>query len=247
MARPHRSGEMPERIPKTFVAVVRHIEDQPEPFHLLQKLAPARRQRTCVIRPVPVDARPVMHRSQRDQSIGARFFQMPPAQDGISTFEAEQVSDRQLHRVVVARIHPPREMRLDLRPRAELHHLPAILHRPIVRELPLRMRPRLLRAAPAGEISKRRSVARNLRRHADADAPAPHLGKAHRIPHQPWRCSGAEVARDRFVSADLLERPTLVAVEFERVHRDVEVTVEDQARRNERLVHGRKLASANER
>ena len=73
------------------------------------------------------------------------------------------------------------------------------------------------------------------------------------MPMRPRRSSGKHTAlriqpgvlpawldgvRERLAAADFFERPSLVAVELERVHRDVEMAVEDQIRRSRWDIHG---------
>jgi hypothetical protein len=71
-------------------------------------------------------------------------------------------------------------------------------------------------------------VAPDLRCDDNADAPAAQFWKARGVaramPLRPWEDEWI----GEFAAADLFLRPALVAIEFHRVHRDVEMTVEDQ-------------------
>ena len=96
VARPNRSGVVSQRIPEAFIAKMRGIENDAQPFHLFQQLAAFRRERPLIVSPVPVDSRAVVDRPDRDQSIGARFFEMPPGEDRVAPFEAQQIADGQL-------------------------------------------------------------------------------------------------------------------------------------------------------
>src|SRR5436309_3309259 len=107
-----------------------------------------------------------------------------------------------------------------MRPQAssifDLPHGTRFLHRAIPGELALRLCPRLLRTVPPKERISRFDVAGDLRRHAKPDVAAAHLRK-----------------RDRAITAILLvreaalpftnlsDRPTQIAVPFERVHRQI--------------------------
>src|SRR5436853_1501586 len=134
---------------------------------------------------------------------------MAPAQDRVRAFEAKQVADWQCERFFMGRVLPARGVRFDLRPVAELRHLAALLHRAVIRELPLGVRPRLLRAAPAGEIVKTRRIAGDLRRDDDSEPTAPQLGKTDRIARAVTLSIRRDELRGQFAAADIFLRPTL--------------------------------------
>src|SRR5437868_10719787 len=93
MARPNRSLKQIERLAKTRVAKMRCVEDQTQPVHLDQKFAPALADAPVGISPERVGARPVMRRSQGAQSLFETAFEMVQRDDGISSLEAQNVTD----------------------------------------------------------------------------------------------------------------------------------------------------------
>ena len=120
-------------------------------------------QRAFVVGAVPVDAGPVVDRAERDQASARDFSRCRQLRIESAPFEAEQVADGQFGGFLVRGVLPASGMRLHFGPGAELHHFAALFHGAIPGELPLRLRPGLLRAAPAGKIVEARRVARDLR------------------------------------------------------------------------------------
>src|SRR5688500_1800370 len=59
----------------------------------------------------------------------------------------------------------------------DLHHLALTLHGAIPREMPLRLRPRLLWTVPTGQRIRALHITRDLCRHANPYLPSPHFGK----------------------------------------------------------------------
>ena len=109
----------------------------------------------------------------------------------------------------------------------DLRHLPRFLHRAIPGKLPLRLRPRLLLGAPP----KDRAVsivrdARNLRRDAQPDPAASHFRQTNRA-----LASIRFVRHASFALANFVYGPLQIAVPFQRVHREIKVSVEDEHKR----------------
>src|ERR1022692_1706919 len=107
-----------------------------------------------VIGTVPVYTWAVVDRPQRNQAIGPGLLQMPPAQDGVGSFQAQQVTDGKLAQVLRLCRSPKSGVSLYFGAGAQLHHLSAFFHGAIPCQLPLRLRPRLLRTAPAGQLAE---------------------------------------------------------------------------------------------
>ena len=114
-------------------------------------------------------------------------------------------------------------MLLQTRAVPDLHHLPRLLHRAIPGQLPLRLRPRLRGRMPALERMRRLHVTRDLRRHDEADPAAPQFGQADRAP-----AAILLVGLAVFSRADFGQGPRQIAVPLQRVHRQVEMGVEDE-------------------
>src|SRR5947209_7751891 len=106
---------------------------------------------------------------------------------------------------------------------ANLPQLAALLHRPIPRELTLGRRPRLLGRVPSGQRIIWRHVPGDLRGDAQPDAAATHFLERHRS-----AAAIGFVRQTAFALANLVDRPREIAVPLERVHRQIQVRVEDQ-------------------
>ena len=105
----------------------------------------------------------------------------------------------------------------------DLDHLSCFLHCPVPGQLALRLRPGLFGAVPARQRIAWLDVARDLRGHAEADAAAPHLRQANGSLAAVWF-----VVQPLFALADFAHRPSQVAVPFQRIHRQVEMSVENE-------------------
>ena len=147
---------------------------------------------------------------------------MPQREDRVRSFEAQHVADRGALDVRVA----AHRCTCRSRPRiSDLHELAALLHRAVPGELPLRHGPRLLWRVPAGQRVVRRDVPRDLGRDAQANASPAHLRKRHRAAPR----SGLSVMRV-LARADVVDGTREVPIPFERVHRQIEMGVQDQHR-----------------
>ena len=69
VARPDRAAEVIERVAEAVVAEMGHVEDDAEPLHLAQQLVAARAEAAARVRALRVDARPVVRRTDRAQTV----------------------------------------------------------------------------------------------------------------------------------------------------------------------------------
>jgi hypothetical protein len=88
MAGPNRPGKILQRLPKTFVAQMRDIEDHAQTLHFRQQLASLRRQAAGGIGALRVTARTVVRQADGAQSLGISAFQMPGRDERIGPFQA---------------------------------------------------------------------------------------------------------------------------------------------------------------
>ena len=153
----------------------------PSRVHLPEQLAAARAEIAARVGALRVNAGAVMRRADGAEAVRVRALEMPERDDGVGAFEAEHVADRGLRRRSTPwRLRRSTASACRVGAVPNLHHLAALLHGAIPGELPLCLRPRLLRRMPAGQRVAARHVARDLRGDAEADAAAPHFGKTDR-------------------------------------------------------------------
>src|SRR3989442_1476592 len=101
---------------------------------------------------------------------------MPPTENGVCSFKAEQVADRELCQLIFSGSAPQSRVLFHIRLGAQLHQFAALFHDSVPGELALRVCPCLLRTAPAGELAESSRIARDLRGDAQSDASPSHLG-----------------------------------------------------------------------
>ena len=181
VARPHRPAKMIHGVAEAVVAQVRGVEDHPEALHLARAAPGPRAPRSPVaLVPLRVDAGTVMRRADGAQTLRVGALEVRQRHDRVGAFEAQDVADRQ-----VIRLEPAASVRDDGRaPRGPRS----------ARSRRAPPSPGTRRAAPAssprpapgecqpGEPVVRRDIPRNLGRHAQPDAAAPHLGERDRSP-----------------------------------------------------------------
>ena len=192
------------------------VEDEPKPLHLSQQLASLDAHVTGRVGAVCVSSRPVVCGSYGPQSLRVRSLEMRGRQNRIGAFEAEDVANRFAIRGSRFAIRPSLDMPVQTGTIANLHQLAALFHRPVPRELSLRHRPSLIGWVPSWERAAWRDVAGNLRRHAQADAAAPHLGKGHRSVAAIGLVGESSLAR-----ANLVDGTSEIAIPLDRVHRQI--------------------------
>ena len=253
MARPDRAGVMIHRIPEALVTQMGGIQDQPQPLHLPQQFPAPGRQGALVIGPAAVDTRPVMGEADGPQPVGEGPLQVMRGDNGVSPFQAEDVSDgqrpgsglpgtllrrlgllaRRSHLLLPARGGagrgwdiPTREVLLELGEVPDLAHLPAQFHLAVPGQLSLRVGPGLLLAGPPIHAAEIRDVAGQLSGHAKAHPAPAHLRETDRVPRPV-----GHVVHVQLPPANPLLGPAQIAVELQRVHRQVQMDVEDKGQR----------------
>ena len=186
-----------------------------------------------------------MRESERPQSVVVAPLEMVQRDDRISPLEAQDKANRMPDRrrlrigpidavVDRRRAQPQVEMLVQFLSVADRLEFARLLHDAVPGQLPLRLRPRLFRRIPARQLVKVRGVAADLRRHAETDASPPHFREADSVVAaiHPITSPG-RVALNVLPPSNAFLRPPEVPVVHQRVHRQIEVQVEDQRR----LVH----------
>ena len=224
VARPHRPPEQLEALPEALVAEVRHVEDDVQPLHLAEQRPAVLSNPAAGVGPLRVDTRPVVRRPDGAQPLRVRPLQVVRREDGIRALEAQYVSDRRM-RVTAGSLDrvPVFEVTLQRGRIGDVRHLAGFFHGVVPRELALRLGPGLLLGMPAGDRAPPLHMARDHRRHAHPHAPAPHLAER----DGPVSAIGP-VRHAPLGLPDLGNGPSQVAVPLERVHREVQVRVEDE-------------------
>src|SRR6185295_13721754 len=118
------------------------------------------------IRSLRVGSRTVMRRAERAESLRIGSLKMLERDDGVRALQAENVTDGRVGRWIVL---PKLNVFLQSRGVLDLHHLFSFFHRAIPSQLPLCLRPGLLRGMPAGQWVAGLDVAGDLRRDAQTD------------------------------------------------------------------------------
>ena len=162
-----------------------------------------------------------MRRPNRPQALFVGAFNMPDRHHRIRALQAEHEIDRRVGRNRVGAPHL--DGGVQLRRSSDLLHLAPVLHRAIPGKLSLSLSVGLLRRMPARQVARRFHVARNLRRHTNADAPRAHLGKTYSA-----IAAVLFVGLPRFPFANFIERSRDVAIPLQRVHAEVEMGVENK-------------------
>ncbi|MGC3971532.1 MAG: hypothetical protein QM775_30570 [Pirellulales bacterium] len=105
----------------------------------------------------------------------------------------------------------------------DLHHFAGFFHGPIPRKLALRLGPGNLRAVPTRQRIAGPDVATNLRRDAKPDLAATHIRQRHGAAR-----SIDPIGPAGFATPNVGHRLREVAIPFQSIHAQVEVSVEDQ-------------------
>jgi hypothetical protein len=105
-------------------------------------------------------------------------------------------------------------------------HLAAPLHLAVPCQLRLGHRPRLLGRVPSWQRVAALHVARDLRRHHDADPAAAELVERHRAAP-----AVGPVGHPALACPDLVDGPREVAIPFDGIHRQIEMRINHQHRR----------------
>jgi len=225
VAGPDRSLETRQGIGETFVTEMGDVENKPEAFHFLEQFPSSRGERAGVVGAMAINAWTIVNWAECDKSVGAGFFKVFPAEDGVGSFEAEEVADGKFG--CLFRIRKPPEVSVSRKfgPGAELFHFPQVLHGSVVTQLTLGVGPSLFRGAPSWEAVELGRVARDLSGDDDADPPLAQFWETHRISTAVREAVGGA----EFGTSDIFEGPALVAVELHGVHGNVEVGVKNEA------------------
>ena len=124
-------------------------------------------------------------------------------------------------------------MPLQLAKVGNLRQLAPTLHLAVPSELPLRLRPGLFRGMPAGQRVAALGVAGNLRGDTQSDLATAHLRQADGTP-----AAVLLVGSAGFSISNFAERTRQIAVPLKRVHREIEVGVNNKG---DTVGHGMRL------
>src|ERR1044071_380212 len=120
VAGPDETLKVIERLPKAFVTEMRHVEDDAQPFHLLEQFASALAEPARGVRALRIPSRPIVRRAQRTKPLREGTLEVFECHDRVRAFKTKDVTDGRIGRRMVV---PGLKMLVQASGVLDLHHL----------------------------------------------------------------------------------------------------------------------------
>jgi len=200
VTRPDGAAENFEGLKKGGVTEMGGVEDDPEFIHFANQISTALAESADLVVPVGVAALSIVRGAERAQSCLVGAFEIVWRDDGVGSFEAENVADRFFRGGGGNGGLPLGEVGVEFGHIPDRGHFPHFHHRFVIDALSLGHRPGLRWRFPARAGSRRLHAAADLGGNAEADPAFSHFLESDRVLSTPFH-----VGLSFFESADFVE------------------------------------------